>query len=128
MKNATLPSSTPTKRSAVAVVCVCVFVCICVCSFGSNIRQHIVSIYNTPNVNGHYILYCSRCFLQIMHLLNSLFCIRFVLCLSGAVDVVFVFCSVSICVFVCRFSLSVFFLLFHRLPFDIASFAPYPFP
>lgn len=52
---------------------------VCVLFWLKYIRQHIVSIYNTPNVNGHYILYCSRCFLQIMHLLNSLFCIRFVL-------------------------------------------------
>lgn len=39
--------------------------------------KHNVSIYNTLNVNGPYILYCSRCFLQIMHLLNSLFYILF---------------------------------------------------
>lgn len=48
-----------------------------------------VSIYNTLNVNGHYILYCSRCFLQIMHLLNSLFDI---LCRIGAIFAVVDLC------------------------------------
>lgn len=50
--------------------------------------ENNVSIYNTPNVNGHCILYCSRCFLQIMHLLNSLFYILFRI---GAVFVVVIF-------------------------------------